>query len=186
MAVQRFTIKGYGQLEINNCAFRRDGRIEAQCAPDATDFATKKLENGMILAIDNVTRTVKLDDGATALPLAINYTAEHMYDERANGLKDFYLNGKNDFYPRLGYLAIGDKFTTNCICYDTTEFATDAALLTALAGISSTPLYGIETTNGAIKITATTTGARVVLKVIAKTTMPDGTDGVKFQVYELN
>lgn len=185
MALQRLTIKGYGQIEINNCAFRRDGRIEAQCAPDATDFATKKLENGMILAIDNVTRTVKLDDGQTALPLAINYTAEHMYDERANGLKDFYLNGKDDFYPRLGYLAVGDKFTTNCVCYDTTEFADDTAFKTALAANGTTPLYGTECANGAIKVTATTTGARVILKVIAKTTMPDGTDGVKFQVYEL-
>ena len=40
MAVNRYTIDGYGQLEINNCAFRRDGRIEAQCALDDTDFAS--------------------------------------------------------------------------------------------------------------------------------------------------
>ena len=38
MAFKRFTIDGYGQLELNNVAFRRDGRVEAQCALDATDF----------------------------------------------------------------------------------------------------------------------------------------------------
>ena len=27
----KFTIDGYAQLELNNVAFRRDGRIEAQC-----------------------------------------------------------------------------------------------------------------------------------------------------------
>ena len=28
----KMTIDGYGQVELNNVAFRRDGRIEAQCA----------------------------------------------------------------------------------------------------------------------------------------------------------
>ena len=46
MAIQRLTIDGYGQLEINNAAFRRDGRIEAQCSLDATDFASTVAENG--------------------------------------------------------------------------------------------------------------------------------------------
>lgn len=40
--------KGYGQLELNQVAFRRDGRIEAQCFLDATDFAKIPAENGMI------------------------------------------------------------------------------------------------------------------------------------------
>ena len=35
MALQKMEKKGYGQLELNNVAFRRDGRIEAQCALDA-------------------------------------------------------------------------------------------------------------------------------------------------------
>ena len=41
MATKRFTIEGYGQIELNNVAFRRDGRIETQCHLDATDFATE-------------------------------------------------------------------------------------------------------------------------------------------------
>ena len=36
----RLTKSGYGQVELNNVAFRRDGRIEAQCKLDATDFAS--------------------------------------------------------------------------------------------------------------------------------------------------
>ena len=88
----RLVIDGYGQLEINNCAFRRDGRIEAQCKPDATDFSDAVVENGMILAVDNVARTVKFPTDSS-LPVALVYSAEHMYDERKPGLKNFYLNG---------------------------------------------------------------------------------------------
>ena len=55
----RMVIDGYGQLELNQVAFRRDGRIEAQCALDATDFATDPAENGMLLCVDNATRTIK-------------------------------------------------------------------------------------------------------------------------------
>ena len=100
MAFKRMKIDGFGQVELNNCAFRRDGRIEAQCAPDAVVFENMPIENGMILAVDNVTRTVKMPDGT--LPVALVYTAEHMYDERfASGLKHFKTEVKDDFYPRL-------------------------------------------------------------------------------------
>ena len=85
MALQRYTIDGYGQIELNNVAFRRDGRIEAQCALDPTDFATVPAENGMLLAVDNVNRVVKFAEDAT-LPIALYYSAEHMYDERTVGL----------------------------------------------------------------------------------------------------
>ena len=71
MAIKRFTIDGYGQLELNNVAFRRDGRIEAQSKLDDTDFATVPAENGMLLAVDEVNRVVKFDvDGS--LPIALN------------------------------------------------------------------------------------------------------------------
>ena len=40
MATKRLVIDGFGQVELNNVAFRRDGRIVAQCAPDTTDFAS--------------------------------------------------------------------------------------------------------------------------------------------------
>lgn len=185
MAIKRLTIDGYGQIELNNCAFRRDGRIEAQCKPNATDFSSDKLENGMILAVDNVAREVKYaTDGS--LPVAINYSAEHMYDEREVGLKDFYLTGKSGFLPRLGYLDVGDKFTTNCVCYDAavdTAWTSESVFVSALAACASTALYGGISEKGAILVSATAPTIGPKLRVVEKTTMPDGTIGVKFQVY---
>ena len=191
MALKRYTIDGYGQIELNQVAFRRDGRIEAQCKLDTTtDFGAGKTleyaENGMLLAVDNISRTIKLATDDT-YPIALNYTTEHMYDERANALRDFKL-APGTFLPRLGYLAIGDKFTTNCICYDkddsTYGFTNDAALDTALDSIGSTAIYGGISNIGAIKLSKQQPAAGPVLRVIKKTTMPDGTLGLKFQVYK--
>lgn len=185
MALTRLVIDGYGQIEINNCAFRRDGRIEAQCAPDSTNFSNAFVENGMLLAVDNVARTVKFATDST-LPIALTYSAEHMYDDRAPGLKNFKISGKDDFYPRLGYLAIGDKFTTNCISYDSavdTGWTSESAFMSALASYAATALYGGAASDGSIKVSATKPTFGPVLRVTAKTTMPDGTLGVKFQCY---
>lgn len=184
MGINRLTIDGYGQLELNNCAFRRDGRIEAQCALDATDFATIPAENGMILAIDRVTRTVHLPDSTKPWIVGLNYTAEHMYDERTPGLKNFKLE-KGSFCPRLGYLAYGDKFTTNCISYNTSDFADDAALKAAvLTGAGAVAIYGSESSDGSILLKKTTApqSTAVVLRAIEMTTMPDGQFAIKFQV----
>lgn len=180
MATKRFTIDGYGQVELNNVAFRRDGRIEAQCVADGTDFADG-IENGMIVAVDAQAGKIKLatDD---SLPVGLVYSAEHLYDERNPGLKNFVLNATDDFLPRVGFLAAGDKFTANCLCYEDGEFANDAALVSALGAISSTALYGGLDATGAIGITSAAPTAGPKLKVIKKTTMPDGTLGIKFQV----
>ena len=183
MAFKRMTIDGFGQLELNQVAFRRDGRVEAQCALDATDFATVPAENGMLLAVDRVNRLVKYATAANVakMPVAINYTTEHMYDERANALKDFKLE-RGTFLPRLGYLSAGELFTTNCVGYDDAVFADDDALKTALGAIATTPLYGGISDEGAIAIAKSAPNVGPVLKVVEKTTMPDGTLGIKFQV----
>ena len=185
MAIKRLTIDGYGQVELNNVAFRRDGRIEAQCKPDTTDFASVPVENGMLLAVDNVARTVKFatDD---SLPIALVYTAEHNYDERTPGLKSFKTNVTDDHYPRLGYLSVGDKFTTNCISYDSavdTSFTNESAFISALASYASTALYGGIASDGSITVSASAPTQGPKLKVVnGKWTMPNGTIGVKFQV----
>ena len=181
MAFKRFVIDGFGQLELNNVAFRRDGRVEAQCFLDETDFADVPAENGMLLAVDRVNRTVKFPAENSNLPIALNYTTEHMYDERANALKDFSLE-RGTFLPRLGYLATGDLFTTNCVGYDSTEFADDDALIAALEAIGTTAVYGGVSEEGAIALSATAPEAGPVLKAVEYTTMPDGTPGIKFQV----
>ena len=179
MTLKRFVIDGFGQLELNQVAFRRDGRVEAQCALDETDFASVTAENGMLLGVDRVNRVVKFNDDGS-LPIALNYTTEHMYDERANALKDFKLE-RGTFLPRLGYLATGDLFTTNCISYDDGDYANDDAVIAA-AGTLTTPMYGGICANGTIQVMDAAPTAGPVLKVVEKTTMPDGQFAIKFQV----
>ena len=184
MADKRLVIDGFGQLELNQVSFRRDGRVEAQCALDATDFASVPAENGMLLAVDRVNRTVKFPvDGS--LPIALNYTTEHMYDERANALKDFKLE-RGTFLPRLGFLSVGELFTTNTIIMDESEFADEDALAaaTTATALTTTPLYGGISASGAIKVSATKPQVGPVLLAVEKTTMPDGQFALKFQVLE--
>ena len=188
MAIKRMVVDGFGQLELNQVAFRRDGRIEAQCALDAEDFATMPAENGMILAVDNVSRTIKLPVEGSELPVALNYTAEHMYDSRKAGLKNFKLDIEDGFYPRLGYLDIGDKFTTNCIAYNTEEFKDEDAIEAAYEAVAETALYGTTCENGAILVTKTMPENGLVLKAVTGTgagSMPDGQFAIKFQVVKL-
>lgn len=193
MAFKRFVIDGFGQLELNQVAFRRDGRVEAQCALDDTDFASVPAENGMLLAVDRVNRKIKFPKSAViaTCPVALNYTTEHMYDERANALKDFKLE-LGEFYPRLGFLSVGELFTTNCVGYDSNEWTdtgsgataktADENFVAACKAVATTPLYGGVSDEGAIAVSATAPQASPVLKVVEATTMPDGTFGIKFQV----
>ena len=161
---------GYGQIELNQCAFRRDGRIEAQCKIEGADY----VENGMILAIDNTKREVRYPAAGDYM-FGLNYTSEHMYDERLVGGLKYYKTDKDSFLPRLGYLAVGDKFTTNTVVYD------DAADITTM-------VYGYvkASDNGYIRLSATKpedaiAGAPLLRVIDAKATMPNGAPAVKFQ-----
>ena len=183
MAIKRLVIDGFGQIELNNVAWRRDGRIEAQCALDAEAFASVPAENGMLLAVDAENQVVKFYNASEDLPLAINYSSEHLYDERSSGLKDFNLK-PGQLYPRMGYPAVGDKFTTNCLCADDAEFADMAALKKAYLE-DKTVIYGTSSTEGAIKVTKTKPTTGIVLMAIhgaGAGSMPDGQFAVKFQV----
>ena len=161
---------GYGQIELNQCAFRRDGRIEAQCKIANADY----VENGMILAIDNAKREVHYPT-ANDYMFGLNYTSEHMYDERLVGGLKYYKTDKDSFLPRLGYLAVGDKFTTNTVVYADTLTLTNAVYGYVKAG-----------DNGYIRLSATKPEDGIadapLLRVIdAKATMPNGAPAVKFQ-----
>lgn len=168
---KRLAIDGFGQLELNQVAFRRDGRIEAQCKlAEGIEY----VENGMILAVDHANRTVKLGSANDEF-LALNYTTEHMYDERlAHGLKHFKLD-KDTFCPRLGYLATGDKFTTNCVAI--ASAAADKATVEEVKAALADNKYG-KVENGVITLTNSAEGA--IVKVVCATTMPDGQFAVKF------
>lgn len=181
MSLKRLIIDGFGQLELNQVAFRRDGRIEAQCAL-SEDFKEVPAENGMLLAVDNVNRVVKYPVAGEVFPIALNYTTEHMYDERTTGLKNFSLS-QNSFYPRLGYLSVGDKFTTNCLCADDAEFADVDAVKEAYEGEDL--LYGGISEIGAIKVSTVKPTEGPVLLAVKGTgagSMPDGQFAIKFQV----
>ena len=161
---------GYGQIELNQCAFRRDGRIEAQCKIEGADY----VENGMILAIDNTKHEVRYP-AASDYMFGLNYTSEHMYDERLVGGLKYYKTDKDSFLPRLGYLAVGDKFTTNTVVYADTLTITNAVYGYVKAG-----------DNGYIRLSATKpqdaiAGAPLLRVIDAKATMPNGAPGVKFQ-----
>ena len=49
----------YAQVELNQVAFPRDGRIEAQCALSDEFSENKPAENGMILVVDNEDRVIR-------------------------------------------------------------------------------------------------------------------------------
>lgn len=174
----RLTIDGYGQVELNNVAFRRDGRIEAQCALSTADFSPSvPAENGMILRVKKAEHEICFADASAENQLyALNYSSEHMYDERKPGLKNFRLI-PGEFYPRVGYLAAGDLWTTNCI--DLGSYASAAAVAAAL---TNTTVYAAVGTQGAAVLSTAAPSVGPVIQVIKKTTMPDGTDGFQLQV----
>ena len=115
--------KGYGQLELNRVAFRRDGRVEAQVPYDTT--ADHVFENGMVVTIKTDATGKSIVPGAVEGGLhGILYTSEELYDARKPGLKNFGVVVKDgkvegpegyDVYPRIGFLAAGDVFTTNTV-----------------------------------------------------------------------
>ena len=177
----RMTISGYGQVELNNVAFRRDGRIEAQCALDTTDFASVPAENGMILRVKKADHKLCFADASAENQLyALNYSAEHIYDERTPGLKNFKLEAQNDFLPRVGYLAAGDLWTTNCV--DLGSYASVGAVASAVA---SGAVYAAVGTKGAVVLDSAAPSVGPVIQVIKKTTMPDGQDAFQLQVLKV-
>ena len=179
---EKFAYEGYGQLELNNVAFRRDGRIEAQCALSTADFTDEApAENGMLLAVDKANNVIKKPVDGT-LPVALNYTTEHMYDERHPGLKNFKLAPSDGFYPRMGYLSVGDLFTTNCLCYNESDFASEIVLEEALGKLGETAIYGGADASGRICLSKKKPAFGPVLKAVKFYTMPNGEPGVKFQV----
>ena len=177
----RMVIDGFGQVELNNVAFRRDGRIEAQCALSTVDFASVPAENGMILRVKKADHEICFADASAANQLyALNYSSEHMYDERNPGLKNFKLNATNDFLPRVGYLAVGDLWTSNCV--DLGAYASAGAVANALA---SGEVYAAVGTQGAVVLGSAAPSVGPVIQVIKKTTMPDGQDAFQLQVLKV-
>ena len=74
----------------------------------------------------------------------------------------------DDFYPRLGYLAVGDRFTTNTIEDDFADLVEGTTVLRA--------------GDNGYWDSAATVGPKAL--VVAKTTLPDGQDAAKLMIIE--
>ena len=83
---------------------------------------------------------------------------------------------------RMGYLSVGDLFTTNCLCYNNTDFTDENALKEALGKLGQTTVYGGADASGRICLSKTKPTYGPVLKAVKFYTMPNGEPGVKFQV----
>lgn len=177
----RIAHSGYGQIELNQVAFRRDGRIEAQSKLDTTDFTKDApAENGMLLRLNAAERKVYLPDAATDKVL-LHYSTEHMYDERTPGLKNWCLV-PGSFLPRLGYLSTGDKYTTNTVSFmlgsDSGEYADEDAFWTAVKACKTTPMYAAPGLDGSHLVS--TSAVNAVAQVVKADIMPDGQKAIQF------
>ena len=96
-----------------------------------------------------------------------------MYDDRDVGqLRKFKLV-PGTFYPRLGFLSVGDRFTTNTVDLTTTWAGlTEEALKAGIYLIPGKDGYWTQSTED----------APVIAQVVKKTTMPDGQKAVKLLI----
>ena len=192
MSVKKLTIDGYAVLELNRVSFPITGRVVADL-PLSADFTNATpAENGMILAVDYAKGEVDLPTGATdARVLALHFSPEKEYDPNLSGLNKFKLTARQTnayqgsaqgFDPRLGILSVGEKFTTNCISYDTADYATEAAVVAALEACGTTPVYGTASADGRILLDTAIGSATVAVQAVKTTTLPNGDFGVQFVV----
>jgi len=179
----------YAVLEPNFLAARRTGQVRAQLPLDATNFATIPAQNGMFLAYDMAGGSVKLPaaDGTQA-GLMLHFSVEKEYDNIRPGLNTHavWRQVANEYpgtpYPRLFQPHVGDTFTTDAV---KTNAGTRTAAETVIDfnALTVGHIYKVGT-DGFIDAVAgnqtTVTGVRV--KLVAKTTLPDGGKACKFQV----
>lgn len=191
MAIQRLTIDKYATLELNRVAFGIGGKVIADLPLDAGFTALAPAENGMLLGVDYATGKITLPTSTSPI-IGLHCSPEKEYDPNLGGLKNFCLTAAGTgshttrnqaFYPRIGILTIGDRFTGNCISYDTAYAADDTALKALVAACATTPVYGVPGADGSIQLKATLAGTeKVALQVVKATTIPNGGYGVKFVV----
>ncbi len=195
MAVVTPTIKGYPVLEANVLKARHTGRIWSQYELDETSFSTGLAYNGMILAIDDAAKSVKLPVATTTADevYALHFSVESEYEYK--GLNTFAVAREavedkpnvSVQYPRMFELSVGDVFHTNCVKLDGTHVAainntstTTTSLYHMLA--AGTKVYGKVDTTGYIMIDTAKPTVGPVLQAVAQDTLPNGEWAVKFVV----
>ena len=177
--------KLYASLELNQVAFPKTGMVVSQTPLGAAFTKANPCENGMWVVADKAAGAINAPAAATDSPIGIVYTTEKEYDMMHYGLQRFGRKIAGD-YPRVGILGLGDTVTTNSLQDDTTNFANDAALETALNAIATTPLYvAIKAGSPIPEIVAEAPEAGLYGKIVKYYTIPNGGKGVKYQIVSL-
>ena len=180
--------KLYASLELNQVAFPKTGMVVSQTPLGAAFTKANPCENGMWVVADKAAGAINAPAAATDSPIGIVYTTEKEYDREHYGLQRFGRKIAGD-YPRVGIFGLGDTVTTNCLQYDTTDFANDAALWTALEkdlSVAANALYVKAVAGSPVpQITKTKPNAGTYAKVVKYYTVPNGGKGVKYQIVSL-
>jgi len=190
------TINGYPVLEANVLKARHTGRIWSQYELDETSFSTGLAYNGMILAIDDAAKSVKLPVATTTADevYALHFSVESEYEHK--GLNTFAVareavQGQPNVsvqYPRMFELSVGDVFHTNCVKLDGTHVksingASDNSSVKALISATTpTAVYGGVDASGYIMLDTDKPAVGPVLQVVAQDTLPNGDWAVKLVV----
>jgi hypothetical protein len=195
MAVVTPTIKGYPVLEANVLKARHTGRIWSQYELDETSFSTGLAYNGMILAIDDAAKSVKLPVATTTADevYALHFSVESEYEYK--GLNTFAVAREavedkpnvSVQYPRMFELSVGDVFHTNCVKLDGTHVAAINNTSTTTTSLyhmlqAGTKVYGGVNTSGYIMVDTAKPTVGPVLQAVAQDTLPNGEWAVKFVV----
>lgn len=181
MAMKRFPVEEYATLEMNQVEYVRQGMVVSQ-TPLGEEFTKEApCENGMWVCADKSKGTIDSIEALDEL-LGIVYTTEKEYDMNHYGLKTFGRKIAGD-YPRVGILSKGDTFTTNCLQYDTSDFATEEALFTALKGLDTAALFVAPVVGSPVpKIVKSAPATGAYAKIVKFYTVPNGEPGVKYQM----
>ena len=188
------TIKGYPVLEANVLKARRTGRIWSQYELDETSFSTGLAYNGMILAIDDANKSVKLPVATTTADevYALHFSVENEYEYK--GLNTFAVAREavqsnpnvSVQYPRMFELSVGDVFHTNCVKLDgvnvTSVTTSDVTSVKSIVSSTTGTVYGGVDTSGYILLNTSKPTVGPVLEAVAQDTLPNGDWAVKLVV----
>lgn len=196
MAVVTPVIKGYPVLEANVLKARHTGRIWSQYELDETSFSTGLAYNGMILAIDDAAKSVKLPVATTSADevYALHFSVEAEYEHK--GLNTFAVAREavqdkpnvSVHYPRMFELSVGDVFHTNCVKLDGTnvtsinEVGDSKSVKALISATTPTPIYGGVDASGYIMLNTSKPTVGPVMQVVAQDTLPNGEWAVKLAV----
>lgn len=178
MAIVRFACEKYASLEMNRAAYLKNGLVVSQTPLGEAFTEAAPCENGMWVCADKAAGAINAPAAVTDI-IGIVYTTEKEYSIESAGLKNFcQVAGE---YPRVGVLQKGDTFTSNCFQYDTSVFADEAAIKTAVD--AGTPVYVVPTVGaGAPTLVKAKPASGTYATVVKYYTMPNGEAGIKYNI----